>query len=670
MDPAEYDLIHKWVAETKKASGRCRGKAAEAFHPPDNQGLFNAPGTLFESIRSATERQGIEGTQTAYPSELPHQGQPVEPTSSVSQERHGYERRPRHKTRHDRYEYKDPVYRAKVSKKENQKASQRARKHTINDIFHASNVTQDRLTLHSHMNLGIFQKGKTSAPVNSRELPDLAFSEMNFLSKRSQRNHEESFTNAHNEINQSQNMYEDHRKEIPEFFSDRFCEQTDLSYMEKVDNSPGTMNPDPQQGCSSGIDYHSYPNYLGNQTHFNPLLSQSDHDHSHQLKHEGSICGSSPTTTPYSSEHEDSGIEPSIEMYVTGLLLANTDRGDKYVNSEPNWKYFDLEELKCLLEEREKHAKPSSRKRSPPKRLGTRYSPIRERRLENRRRLVKNIRHREKDISDHIAHAELSRSTPSNISGGNFAFDITPQHNNLQVSLTLPEIAVPEQGSAIIPQNLGIAPSLGSLAQLDYPGQNQGYNPLSSDPLTQVPDLKRNAENLTSTGGCDMRQSNTLLPSCPNNQASEELLMQTLDAAYNVIMDSKSSMCESPKHSIANGSLLGSNDGILMSPNDYQDYTSSPFTASFRYLSNPEGHRQQNTLLPYGLGNGNIRQNITQSPQYAHQYLSSGFQPGESLQLGNPLTWQQHNQPAGMDLGVNVSPFGELPGFWRQNKLY
>ncbi|KAI9927741.1 hypothetical protein MW887_002593 [Aspergillus wentii] len=513
MDPAEYDLIHKWVAETKKASGRCRGKTAEAFHPPDNQGLFNAPGTLFESIRSATERQGIEGTQTAYPSELPHQGQPVEPTSSVSQERHGYERRPRHKTRHDRYEYKDPVYRAKVSKKENQKASQRARKHTINDIFHASNVTQDRLTLHSHMNLGIFQKGKTSSPVNSRELPDLAFSEMNFLSKRSQRNHEESFTNAHNEINQSQNMYEDHRKEIPEFFSDRFCEQTDLSYMEKVDNSsPGTMNPDPQQ--------------------------------------------------------------------------------------------------------------------------------------------------------------ELSRSTPSNISGGNFAFDITPQHNNLQVSLTLPEIAVPEQGSAIIPQNLGIAPSLGSLAQLDYPGQNQGYNPLSSDPLTQVPDLKRNAENLTSTGGCDMRQSNTLLPSCLNNQASEELLMQTLDAAYNVIMDSKSSMCESPKHSIANGSLLGSNDGILMSPNDYQDYTSSPFTASFRYLSNPEGHRQQNTLLPYGLGNGNIRQNITQSPQYAHQYLSSGFQPGESLQLGNPLTWQQHNQPAGMDLGVNVSPFGELPGFWRQNKLY
>ena len=51
-------------------------------------------------------------------------------------EDHGYERKPRHKTKEDRYEYKAP-----------KRKSRPKRKHTINESFHAANVAQGRLTV-------------------------------------------------------------------------------------------------------------------------------------------------------------------------------------------------------------------------------------------------------------------------------------------------------------------------------------------------------------------------------------------------------------------------------------------------------------------------------------------------------------------------------------------
>ncbi|KGO75334.1 hypothetical protein PITC_001880 [Penicillium italicum] len=121
--------------------------------------------------------------------------------------RHSYELRPRHKTREDRYEYKGPSSAADTqsqSRKGRGKKS-RGRRHTMNDDFHAINVTGNRLTLRSNTNLGIFSKGRTSsvtkrhedtpptalakpaATVKSHNLvagSELAFSEMNFLSWR------------------------------------------------------------------------------------------------------------------------------------------------------------------------------------------------------------------------------------------------------------------------------------------------------------------------------------------------------------------------------------------------------------------------------------------------------------------------------------------------------
>lgn len=64
------------------------------------------------------------------------------------QEAHGYERRPRRKTKDDRYEYKGHDRRAdpERSKKEKKTAKQ-SRKHTLDRDFYAPNVSQTRLTV-------------------------------------------------------------------------------------------------------------------------------------------------------------------------------------------------------------------------------------------------------------------------------------------------------------------------------------------------------------------------------------------------------------------------------------------------------------------------------------------------------------------------------------------
>ncbi|OQE24135.1 hypothetical protein PENFLA_c010G04036 [Penicillium flavigenum] len=121
--------------------------------------------------------------------------------------RNCYELRPRYKTREDRYEYKGPssaVETQSQSRKGRAKKS-RGRRHTMNDDFRAINVIGNRLTLRSNTNLGIFNRGRSSSVANQRgNTPtglakpasvtrsqkyvaesDLAFSEMNFLSRRS-----------------------------------------------------------------------------------------------------------------------------------------------------------------------------------------------------------------------------------------------------------------------------------------------------------------------------------------------------------------------------------------------------------------------------------------------------------------------------------------------------
>lgn len=68
---------------------------------------------------------------------------------SQKRSRHSYELRPRYKTREDRYEYKGPSSAADTQSQsyKGRGKKSRGRRHTMNDDFHAINVTGNRLTV-------------------------------------------------------------------------------------------------------------------------------------------------------------------------------------------------------------------------------------------------------------------------------------------------------------------------------------------------------------------------------------------------------------------------------------------------------------------------------------------------------------------------------------------
>ncbi|KFZ00845.1 hypothetical protein V501_10423 [Pseudogymnoascus sp. VKM F-4519 (FW-2642)] len=101
-----------------------------------------------------------------------------------------FEKRSRHKTKEDRYESKKarkqvveddkPAKKKtiKVKRGDAARASKKAGEDLVNG-FRPKNVSQDRLTIRP--GTGIFKNGRASSPSRNRGLPDLAFSEMQFL---------------------------------------------------------------------------------------------------------------------------------------------------------------------------------------------------------------------------------------------------------------------------------------------------------------------------------------------------------------------------------------------------------------------------------------------------------------------------------------------------------
>jgi hypothetical protein len=101
-----------------------------------------------------------------------------------------YARRPRHKTRSERYEYKGTMETVQDRRRTGLEKSQSRRRKTIkkgealNATFKAPNVEPERLSVKHRIQHGIFERGKASGPILPQGIADLTFSEMRFLSKR------------------------------------------------------------------------------------------------------------------------------------------------------------------------------------------------------------------------------------------------------------------------------------------------------------------------------------------------------------------------------------------------------------------------------------------------------------------------------------------------------
>ncbi|KAH7364349.1 hypothetical protein BKA65DRAFT_135273 [Rhexocercosporidium sp. MPI-PUGE-AT-0058] len=112
------------------------------------------------------------------------------PTPSPPKET--FEKRARHKTREDRYEPKkkekkqrktsdEKTSRKKRERKGDRKKAARTAGETLMQNFSSKSIAQDRLTIRPSQGLGLFNNGRASSPARRRGIPDLAFSEMEFL---------------------------------------------------------------------------------------------------------------------------------------------------------------------------------------------------------------------------------------------------------------------------------------------------------------------------------------------------------------------------------------------------------------------------------------------------------------------------------------------------------
>lgn len=100
-----------------------------------------------------------------------------------------YSRQPRHKTKASKYDYK--AEEAKRNRTSTHRGKKRKRGNGFFDpseCFEALNVNTERVSLKPNTNLGIFSKSKMSVPLTGRDLPDLTFTNMEFLAKNSQEN--------------------------------------------------------------------------------------------------------------------------------------------------------------------------------------------------------------------------------------------------------------------------------------------------------------------------------------------------------------------------------------------------------------------------------------------------------------------------------------------------
>ncbi|PMD39816.1 hypothetical protein L207DRAFT_29117 [Hyaloscypha variabilis F] len=117
-------------------------------------------------------------------------------TSSVvsNSKQETFEKRARYKTREDRYEPKKVKKRPKdgdEKKPRRYKEKRGDRKKAGEDLmrnFTSKSISNERLTIRPSHGLGLFKNGRASSPIQRRGIPDLAFSEMDFLQRTSTHN--------------------------------------------------------------------------------------------------------------------------------------------------------------------------------------------------------------------------------------------------------------------------------------------------------------------------------------------------------------------------------------------------------------------------------------------------------------------------------------------------
>ncbi|KAJ9217358.1 hypothetical protein DTO166G4_989 [Paecilomyces variotii] len=279
-----------------------------------------------------------------------------------------YERKSRAKTRPDRYQPKAttiPQRIASTSRQRNNKPRRKRRRHTqISEDFNAANVTTDRLTVQPGHRMGIFGKGRTSTPVKPRDLPDLTFSEMNFLHKRGHRDDHRDKQATEERYLQPSPAERSYRK-ISQYFStavrpvdtqaarQKNCKENGQEiHCHEIATSgihrPQIMTTSPLSRKSNLVKSNNYSRLLPDRTtNTNTRCSQKM-----SMDPDSSVICPYPDREAAAHSQE---LDPSLLTYVTGILLneSNPRNDERYAVAEDKKAYYNLEDLKKLSEHRE-----------------------------------------------------------------------------------------------------------------------------------------------------------------------------------------------------------------------------------------------------------------------------------------------------------------------------
>ncbi|KAI1618447.1 hypothetical protein EDD36DRAFT_460091 [Exophiala viscosa] len=129
-----------------------------------------------------------------------------------------YARRQRRKTRPDKYEYKGATQRASTLR-QSKKLDHKKSWAVLNDEFQAPNVSSQRLTLRPGHGPGILANARTSGPIQRQGLPDLTFTEMDFLKKKDKHNGDPRFGSDRQVLTRKTHKAPNMNGEISNFFS-------------------------------------------------------------------------------------------------------------------------------------------------------------------------------------------------------------------------------------------------------------------------------------------------------------------------------------------------------------------------------------------------------------------------------------------------------------------
>ncbi|KAG4438521.1 hypothetical protein IFR05_005995 [Cadophora sp. M221] len=231
----DNDYVRRWLAQTESDTNQCdslvsretsnqeRNRGAHVEYPahrtPLDLAIASGPSkrkrkhdsssdsSLLEApIRPLSHQWKQDGPRSVSPRQPENQqttprkkGKVASSDSGLSSHpatpsppKETFEKRARHKTREDRYEPKkkdkksgkitgEKSSRKKREKRGDRKKAARKAGDELMQNFSSKSIAQDRLTIRPSQGPGLFNNGRASSPARRRGIPDLAFSEMEFL---------------------------------------------------------------------------------------------------------------------------------------------------------------------------------------------------------------------------------------------------------------------------------------------------------------------------------------------------------------------------------------------------------------------------------------------------------------------------------------------------------